>query len=229
MLKRFLCLSLVIILCFSLVGCSFGGDTEYPLKLVDEVRDQYDNVLQQTFDNEETGDYMLREYTYQLERNKWVCVDQRMTVMPYVDTTTQPQPSAPVTDPTLKIYFNSDLADGPITIMNNENVKISVVKYLAADNWWEFGYELKVVNKTNKVLTVMVDCPSIMSISCEPLFSIDHIDAGDTAYFTLAWDRDTLERCDIPYIDNVEFIVRVYDNENWRVPALYGERVLLKN
>jgi hypothetical protein len=68
-----------------------------------------------------------------------------------------------------------------------------------------------------------------MNIGCPPLFSIDHIEAGHTAYFTLGWDNETLERLYVPYIDNVEFMLKVYDNDNWRAPAFAGERILIKH
>lgn len=228
MIKKLFCMFLIFILCFYFVGCSPYDNSnktavEPPLKEIDIVYDDAGRVLQRTVYNENTDEYIMTEYIYDMFNGVWKCVDQKVTIINSKPSTET------VCDPTLDIYHNSDLKNGPIVIMDNEDAKISITKYLAADNWWEFGYELKVVNKMNKVLTVMIDCPSIMNIQCQPMFSIDHIDAGDTAYFTLAWDADTLERCHIPYIDNIEFMVRIYDNENWRVPALAGERILIKN
>lgn len=229
-MKKFFCFILVLVLCFCFVSCYTEKEIIYdsPLKLIDEVRDQYNNLLQQTFYNEESGDYLLREYTYELQRNKWVCVNQQTSVLPYKKETPTIQAGANLSNPMLKIYYNSDLVDGPITVMDNEYAKISIVKYLTEDYWWKFGYELKVINKTNSVITIMIDGASIMGINCKPLFSIDHIEAGNTAYFTLAWDEDTLNRSYIPYIDNIEFMVRVYDNEKWNDLALVGSKILLK-
>ena len=198
-----------------------------PLKLVNEVTDQYDNILQQIFYDEKNDRYLLKEYTYILQKNKWVCTNQQTVVISKVEKQCNFNNQDQLNN-YLKIYYNSDLSDGPITIMDNEYVKVSIVKYLAKDNWWEFGYELKVVNKTNSVITFMIDNPSIMDIQCKPLFTIDHVDAKNTAYFTMAWDKETLERCYIPYIDNIEFMIRVYDNENWKTPALAGNRLLIK-
>jgi hypothetical protein len=178
--------------------------------------------------NEGTKEYTTTEYIYGYVNGLWKCIDQNITKSKSESSITCPYPFVSNNN-TLDIYNNQDLAEGPIVIMDNADAKISITKYLASDNWWEFGYELKVENKMNKVLTVMIDCPSIMGIQCEPMFSIDHVDSRDTAYFTLAWDKETLERCYIPYIDNIEFMVRIFDNENWKVPALAGERVLIKN
>jgi hypothetical protein len=170
-MKKAICLILILSICLCLCGCQSG-----PLKLINEVKDQYDNTLQQTFYNEETGDYILKEYTYSLNRDKWICTNQKTLVIPKKD-------AKATNSNDVRIYYNSDLTDNPITIMDNEWAKVSIVKYLAKDCWWEFGYELKIYNKTNKVLTVMFDDCYIMDIQCKPLFSIDHIDAGKTAYF----------------------------------------------
>ena len=74
------------------------------------------------------------------------------------------------------------------------------------DMWYEFGYELKIENNTNNIITIAIDDVAIMDTACPPLFNIDHIDAGKTAYFTIGWDKETLERSHVPYINNIEFI-----------------------
>ena len=229
MLKRSLSIILIIILCVSFVGCSKQNETkiDVPLILINEVRDSYDNIIQQTFYNSDTDEYMVRSYEYALCKNKWVCTNQHMSIIPFKKELDNISNISEI-DRTLKIYYNSDLEDGPITVMDNDFVKVSIVKYLAKDNWWEFGYELKVTNKTNSVITYMIDGASIMDIQCQPLFSIDHIEAGDTAYFTMAWDTEALERSHIPYVDNVEFMLRIYNNDRWTSTALAGSIVLMK-
>lgn len=225
-MKRLIfCCCLLFTLIF-LWGCSDKALSETlpdtSLIEVNTVYDKYDNILQQVFYNKTSNEYILKEYTYIYQDPKWVCTNQTTKIISNNTSTKSDN------KPLLTIYYNSDLADGPIPIMNNEYVKIEIVKYLAKDDWYEFGYELKAVNKTNSVITFTLDNMSIMDIACKPLFSIDHVNAGDTAYFTLGWDKDTLERCYIPYIDNIEFELKIFDNEDWTVPALCGERILIK-
>ena len=116
--------------------------------------------------------------------------------------------------------------------MDNADIKISIVKYLASDFWWDVGYELKIENKSNKILTCTIDDTYIMNTYCQPLFSIEHIEAKHTEYFTIGWDRDSLDKSHIPYVDNVEFMVRVFNNEywnnRWTDKALWGTHVLIK-
>lgn len=229
-MKKPVCLFLAMFLCLTFIGCDEVRSetktiTNAAVKLLYETKDQHDNILTQTFYDEKNDEYWLREYTYKLDGTLWVCVDQQTTIIKSKENI---QNNNSNIDPSLKICYNSDLTDRPITIINNEYTKVSIVKYLTEDNWWEFGYELKVVNKTNNTITMTIDSVSIMDINCKPLFSIDHIDAGNTAYFTLAWDKDTLTKNYIPYIDNIEFMVRIFDNENWNIPALAGSRIMLK-
>ena len=202
------------------------SDYSYPLRQVDVLYDANGNILQQTIYNEKTGEYFLKEFIYARQDNKWICVDQKTSVIhvPNDDNID----STPVYNNMLNIYYNADLENGPIVILNKEGVRVSITKYLAKDLWYEFGYELKIENNTKKVITIAIDDAAIMDVSCKPLFTIDHIDAGKTAYFTMGWDKETLDRCHVPYIDNIEFMIRAFDNANWQSTALTGEKIMLK-
>lgn len=226
-LRVFGCIILCVVWIIGLVGICVNikpDKTTYSLTLVDEVKDRYDNIIQQTYYNSVSDDYLVKEFSHTLQNNKWVCVDQRITVIPF---SAQEEPTNPYA---LKIFYDKDFTNEPIVIMDNEDIKISIVKNLATDSWYYFGYELKIVNKSNKVLSVLIDDASIMDIQCKPLFNIEHIDAGQTAYFTMAWQKEELERCHIPCIDNIQFMVRVFTNEsyNYNKPAMYGNKVLMK-
>lgn len=219
------CLFLMLV-CLA-VGFAAGKEklNKSTLQIVDEVEDKYGNILQQIYYNERTDEYLLKEYTYIYEKGDFICINQKTKI---VANSMETKNNCTELNDTFEIYHNKDLTYGPIILMDNEDVKISIVKHLAADRWWEFGYELKIVNKSNKVLSVLIDDTSIMDIQCKPLFSVEHVDAGHTAYFTIAWQEEELERCHIPYIDNVQFMIRVFDNENWKMPALYGNKILMK-
>jgi hypothetical protein len=223
-------ISILVILAIVIIGITliFNSNTAkentvaYPLKELSATYDSAGNLLQQILYNELTDDYIKTEYVYGYVDGRLICIDQHTTII----TNKKHEDNQNTTK--LQVYFNKDLLNDVITIIDNEYVKVSIVKYLAKDSWWEFGYELKVVNKTKDIITVHIDNATIMDINCSPLFYTEHVAPGDTEYFTLAWDSDTLERCYIPYIDNIEFMIRVFDNDNWRTPALCGERVLIK-
>lgn len=228
MKKKIICMLLVIVMvliCF--VGCEKTETepevVESPLKVVDIVEDPWGRELQKIYYNEINHEYILKEFIYQKIDGEVVCVDQKTTIIG-ADEKLNSNTSSSVT-----IYYNKDLTNRPAVIMDNEYARVTVKKFLAKDSWWEFGYDIEVLNKTDKVITVSFDNVHIMDISCKPMFSIDHIETGKTANFMLGWDRDTLERCYIPYVDNIEFMVRIFDNEDWDTAALAGSRVLFKN
>jgi hypothetical protein len=226
-LKKILCIILSLtILCLCTTSCrketKIINKVEYPLEEISAIYDSNNNLLQQTLVNKETGDYIFKEFVYENRNNFWVCIDQRTSIL-------EKNVDKASFDPLLKIHYNKSLYDAPIIIMDNEYVKISIIKYLSKADWWEFGYELKIYNKTNNLLSVLIDDCYIMDILCKPLFTVDHIEAGKTVYFKIAWDSDTLKRCKIPYIDDVEFMVRVFNTEDWTTPALAGNRIMIKN
>lgn len=225
MKNKILCLCLALIMiCTCLTGCNDSkSKVNYPLTEINTVYDNYNNLLQQILYNEQTKEYIIKEFTYSYDNGIAVCIDQKITVISADEKLNSS------TSNSLVIYYNKDLVDKPTIIMDNEYVQVTVKKFLSKASWWEFGYDIEVFNKTNKVLSVSFDNVYIMDIACKPMFSIDHIEAGKTANFMLGWDKEMLERCYIPYIDNIEFMVRVFDNETWNTAALAGTRVLFKN
>jgi hypothetical protein len=228
-MKKIICLVFilpVIISCFT--GCAKAKENSvsWPLKEVNIVYDSYGNILQQVLYNEETKEYFVKDYRWSNQDGMWVCVDQQTTVIKNKDKCNEHDR---VVEDTINVYYKSYLDNGPIVVLDNSCVRISIVEYLDKASWWEFGYKIKVENKSSKIIAVMFDEASIMDINCAPLFSIDHIEGGHTAYFNLAWDVDSLERAWIPYLDNVEFMIRVYNSSICNTPALYGTKVLIKH
>lgn len=227
-MKRIAIIVILFALCIGFTACNKQATSETnvvaPFRQVATLYDRHGNLLEQTIYNEETGEYIFKEYTYALDGSMWVCIDQKTTILsdqtkyPYIETV-----------PKFMIYHNDDIAKKPIILIDNDKVKVSIVKSLSEDSWYKFAYELEVVNKTNKVLTVVIENAAIMDIGCPPLFNVDHFEANQKAYFTLGWDLETLERFYIPYIDNVEFTLKVYENEDLRTPAFVGERVMIKH
>lgn len=231
-MKKVLCVFGCIVLCvvwiIGFVGICINikpDKTTHSLTLIDEVKDRYDNIIQQTYYNNVSDEYLVKEFSHALQNNKWVCIDQHITVIPFGE---QEKYTNPNINNGLKIFYDKDFSKGPIIIMDNEDIKISIVKTLATDSWYYFGYELKIVNKSNKVLSVVIDEAAIMDRQCKPLFNVEHVDIGHTVYFDVAWQKEELERCHIPYLDNIEFMIKVFDNDNWKEPALYGNKILMK-
>lgn len=225
-MKRIFSVLCILSLLMCLIGCSSKAKStvDGSLTEVSTIYDQYGNILQQTLYNEDTAEYYLKEFSYSLQNGKWVCVDQSLTLIQK-----QPAINEPAEAPLLRVFHVTDINRKPVVIIDNEKVRISIVQVHDAEYWYRFAYDLKVENKTDKVISIFIENASILGIGCPPLFSIDHIEPGYSTYFTLGWDNETLSRYYIPYIDNVEFMVTVRDNSNWDAPAYAGERVLIKH
>jgi hypothetical protein len=225
-MKRIFALILLFIVSICLCACNTEtkhSNVEYPLKEVNIIYDNYSNIIQQTIYNELTEEYTTTIFTYEYKNGFWNCISQSTHISNSNTGINNTEATA------TNIYYIQDLIDNPIILIDNDNIKISIVEYLDVASWWEFGYKIKVENRSDKTITYLIDDTSIMDINCDPLFDVDHIESGHTAYFNIAWDKETLERCHIPYIDNIEFMIRVFDNNDWVSPALYGTKVLIKN
>ena len=224
-MKRLFCFIIILCLCFSFCGCKDSAKasiaTSTTQSNISTVYDAYGNILQQTVYNELTGEYVTTTFTYANDDGRWVCIDQKIIITGMVKESWQ-------VNPALNIYYTSDIANDPIVLLDNTDIRVTVIEYLNKASWWEFGYKFKVENKSNKTLSVMFTDVSIMDINCAPLFNIDHVESGHTIYFNLAWDRDSLERAWIPYVDNIEFMLSIYDTSTWNTPAKYGTRALIK-
>ncbi len=198
-----------------------------PIKVLYEQYDQNNNLLQQILYNEMTGEFINKEYTYELRKNPdtWVCTDVKTTIS---QKTALQADNVNARPPAYNIYHNSDLKQHPIILIDNEKVKAQITGYLTNSSWYEIAYEFKIENKTDQVLTISFEDVAIMDIYCQPVFHIDHVEPGQTIYFVLGWNCDTLKRCWIPYIDNIDFMLKVYDTEDWKSPAYTGALVLMR-
>lgn len=227
-MKKIFVLILVVALCCLLL-CSCGSkekdNQQTPLVLVESLSDQYDNILSQIYYNTSTNEYLLKEFIYEYVDNKWVCVEQTTTV--YQTFPLYEDPCCQDT-PLLNVVRHSDLIDNSITVVNNTDVKITITKILPACSWYDFGYELFIENKSDKILTAAFVDSCIMNIPCEPLFNIDHIEAHSQVKFKLVWDKTTLQTSCIPSLDDIKVTIKIFDNANYYVPAKYVTNVLIK-
>lgn len=221
-MKRVCCFCIILVLLFLICGCDnkkADVQIETPGQEVNTVYDVYGNVLQQSFYNEQTGETFTTIFKYKRENGLWVCVDQQMLV------TKDQTKSAPA-----KTSYVINETTLPQTILDTPEVTITLEERLATESWWEFGYKLKIVNHSNEAVSVLFDNVSIASVTTQPMFNVTQVEPGYTLYFNLAWDKASLERDWVPYLNNVEFSMKVYiGTENWKQPADYGTEILIRN
>ena len=220
-MKRFVYLFCIFLLVLGLTACDnkkASTEAANPASNINTVYDTYGNILQQSVYNEQTGETTTTIFTYKRVNGLWVCVDQQVIV------TGKQHCQQPITLLTLR---DNNL---PEIILDNQDVTISVVEKLESESWWEFGYKLKIENHSNQAISVLFNDVSIADVSSKPLFNVDQVEPGYTTYFNLAWDRDSLAKDWVPYLNDVQFTLSVYiGTENWKKPADYGLRVLIRD
>lgn len=230
-MKRFICVILVLLIGIGMMGCSkeeqktapySSSITTAPLREINIIYDSYGNILQQIVYNELTEEYTTTTFTYVNKDGQWLCVDQRVII------TRTKEVTPTTTNERITVYRQQDLSTGEIVLLDNTDVRVSVVEYLDKASWWEFGYKVKIENKSDRVLSIMFDNVAIVGIACKPVFFVEHVESGRTEFFTLAWDKDTLDSSWIPYINDIEFVVKVFRTDSYNGTALYGTRVLIK-
>lgn len=122
------------------------------------------------------------------------------------------------------VKFVREAQDSDNVIVDNDIVSISVIGYTSD----EYGYyaHLYVVNKTDKCFKISIDDASVNGFMADPYFVIDVL-GGNSAFSTINWMQTTLEENDITSVEEIEFTLTVYDEENYMEDAFVDEVITL--
>ncbi len=87
-----------------------------------------------------------------------------------------------------------------------------------------FGYALKVdlENKTDKNLMFSLQDVSVNGYMCDPLFATS-VQAGKKAKSDITFFSSDFEELGIETVEEVEFTLRVYDEDDWLAPEFVEE------
>ena len=98
-------------------------------------------------------------------------------------------------------------------INDNEYVTVTVIGYEKDDI---FGYtaELYLVNKSDKNVMFSADEVSVNGYMIDPLFATSVL-AGKCAFASMTWFESALEENEISNVEEIEFKLRAYNNDNW--------------
>lgn len=110
-------------------------------------------------------------------------------------------------------------------LVDNEYVTIIVTGYEHDD--WEYSVNLFLVNKTDTHVMYSVDDVSVNDYMIDPFFATSVI-PGKCKFSSFSWSNNRLAENGITKIENIEFTLQAYDDEDWyadkyvnRVFALY--------
>lgn len=111
-------------------------------------------------------------------------------------------------------------------ILDNEYVKVTVIGYEEDDIW---GYSVNVFleNKSDTEVMFSVDEASVNGFMADPFWA-SSILPGKCAFSSITWYNTTLEENGITGdIEEIEFVLKAYDYENWLADYLAEETIIL--
>lgn len=111
-------------------------------------------------------------------------------------------------------------------IVDNEYVSVIVTGY-EEDDIWGYTANLFLLNKTDKNVMFSVDEASVNGYMVDPFYAAS-VSAGKCAFSSISWSDTTLEENSITEIEEIEFLFRAYDEDNWTSDDFVHETITLK-
>lgn len=110
-------------------------------------------------------------------------------------------------------------------IIDNEYVTVTVIGY-ENDSIWGYTLKLFLENKSDKNIMFSVDEASINGYMMDPFYA-KSVAAGKCAFSSMSWANTTLEENGITEVNNIEFTLRAYDNDDFTANDLANEVITL--
>ena len=110
-------------------------------------------------------------------------------------------------------------------IVDNESVTVVVTSY-EDDPIWGYTVNLFLLNKTDKNVMFSVDEASVNGYMADPFFATS-VSAGKCAFGSMAWPDSSLQENGITEVEEIEFLLRAYDSDNWLGEDFVNETITL--
>ena len=111
-------------------------------------------------------------------------------------------------------------------IIDNEYVTAIVTGY-ENDDIWGYTANLFLVNKSDKEIMFTVDDASVNGFMVDPFYSTS-VMPGKCKFSSMSWSDTTLEENGITDIEEIEFIFRAYDSDDWSADDFVNELITLQ-
>ena len=128
----------------------------------------------------------------------------------------------PVATPSIHVYpygaknaerFIRQSQPGDMVLANDEGVTVTAIDFMQ-DPIWGYTTKLFLENNTEKNLLFTVENASVNGYMADPLFA-KTVNAGNCAFGGVSWSNHALEELEITEVESLEFVLRVYDAEDW--------------
>lgn len=111
-------------------------------------------------------------------------------------------------------------------IVDNEYVTVVVTGY-ENDTIWGYTVKLFLLNKTDKNVMFSADEASVNGYMADPFFATS-VSAGKCAFSSMSWSDSTLQENGITEVEEIEFLLKAYDSDNWFGDGFANETITLK-
>lgn len=112
-----------------------------------------------------------------------------------------------------------------VVLVDNDQISVTVTGF-EQDEIWGYTANLYVVNKTDVPVMVTADEVSVNGFMVDPFFA-DSVPAGKCAFTSMSWSDSALEENSIPQVETIEFILRVYNENDWMADDYVNQHVTL--
>lgn len=112
-----------------------------------------------------------------------------------------------------------------IILADNEYATV-VVADCEWDNIWGYSVNLFIENKSDVSIMVAIDEASVNGYMVDPFYA-DSVSAGNCAFSSITWFEEDLKANGITEVENIEFALRIYDENDWMADDFFYDKVTL--
>ena len=173
------------------------------------------NFLDESIEENIIGEYTDIELTFRVyDSNDWTAdavATETVHIYPYGE------------DKAVEFVRESQANDN--IIVDNDYVTVIVTGY-ENDEIWGYTVNLFFINKTDKNIMFSVDEASVNGFMLDPFYAKSVI-AGKCAFGSMSWYNTVLDENGITDIEEIEFKLKAYDEDNWMSDNFVNEVIIL--
>lgn len=123
------------------------------------------------------------------------------------------------------VAFEREAQDTDTVLVDTDDVTVIVTGY-EYDDVWGYTVNLYLENNTETEVMFSAGDASVNGYMIDPFYA-DSVPAGRCAFSSMSWYEDDLEENGISDIEEIEFQLKAYDNEDWTGDYFVDETVTL--
>ena len=123
------------------------------------------------------------------------------------------------------VSFVRESQSDDTVLIDNDAVTVIATGY-DPDNMWGYAINLFIVNKTDTTIMVSAEEASVNGYMLDPFYAAS-VDAGKCAFSSMSWFESDFEENGITDVEEIEFSLRVDNEEDWTADNYAYEQITL--